>query len=119
MKVLRAEGSGQCFLSSPNSLIGDMVLKFTSSPWLYCDFLNLLAYMEGERTMRTWKYGAIAALGVVCLLVLSSPLFALSLPLPMGVTLEGKGTVVSVEPGSAAERAGIQGGDRINRINGR
>jgi C-terminal processing protease CtpA/Prc len=37
----------------------------------------------------------------------------------MGVSLEGKGTVVSIEPGSAAERAGIQVGDRINRINGR
>ena len=69
--------------------------------------------------MRTCKYGAIAALWVICLLVISSQLFAFSLPLPMGVTLEGKGTVVSVEPGSAAERAGIQVGDRINRINGR
>ena len=69
--------------------------------------------------MRTWKYGAITVLWVMSLLVLSSPLFALSLPLPMGVTLEGKGTVVSVETGSAAERAGIQVGDRINRINGR
>ena len=39
--------------------------------------------------------------------------------LPMGVVLEGKGTVVSVVPGSAAERAGIQPGDLINRINGR
>ena len=68
--------------------------------------------------MRT-SYGALAALGVIGLLILSSPLFAFSLPLPMGVTLEGKGTVVSVEPGSAAERAGIQVGDRINRINGR
>ena len=69
--------------------------------------------------MRTCKYGAIAALCVICLLVVSSQVFAFSLPLPMGVTLEGKGTVVSVEPGSAAERAGIQVGDRINRINGR
>jgi len=69
--------------------------------------------------MGTCKYGAIAALCVICLLVTSSQLFAFSLPLPMGVTLEGKGTVVSVEPGSTAERAGIQVGDRINRINGR
>ena len=71
------------------------------------------------RTMRTFKYGALAALCAICLLVISSQLFAFSLPLPMGVTLEGKGTVVSVEPGSAAERAGLQVGDRINRINGR
>lgn len=42
-----------------------------------------------------------------------------TLTLPMGVVLEGKGTVVSVEPGSPAERAGIQPGDLINRINGR
>jgi len=69
--------------------------------------------------MRTCKYGAIAALWVIGLLVISSQLFAFSLPLPMGVTLEGKGTVVSVEPGSAADRAGIQVGDLINRINGR
>jgi C-terminal processing protease CtpA/Prc len=69
--------------------------------------------------MRPSKYGALAALCVTCLLVISSELFAFSLPLSMGVTLEGKGTVVSVEPGSAAERAGIQVGDRINRINGR
>jgi len=69
--------------------------------------------------MRTSKYGAIAALCVICLLIISSQLFAFSLPLPMGVILEGKGTVVSVEPGSAAERAGIQVGDRINRVNGR
>jgi len=69
--------------------------------------------------MRTCKYGAIGALCVICLLVISSQLFAFFLRLPMGVTLEGKGTVVSVEPGSAADRAGIQAGDRINRINGR
>ena len=42
-----------------------------------------------------------------------------SLTLPMGVTLAGRGTVVSVEPGSMADRAGIQVGDLINRINGR
>ncbi|MBF0594543.1 MAG: PDZ domain-containing protein [Candidatus Omnitrophica bacterium] len=42
-----------------------------------------------------------------------------TLTLPMGVVLEGKGTVISVEPGSPAERAGIQPGDLINRINGR
>ena len=42
-----------------------------------------------------------------------------TLALPMGVVLEGKGTVISVEPGSPAERAGIQPGDLINRINGR
>jgi C-terminal processing protease CtpA/Prc len=69
--------------------------------------------------MRTCKYGAIAALWVIGLLVISSQLFAFSLSLPMGVILEGKGTVVSVEPGSPADRAGIQVGDRINRINGR
>jgi hypothetical protein len=40
------------------------------------------------------------------------------LTLSIGVTLEGRGDVVSVEPGSAAQRAGIQVGDRINRING-
>jgi C-terminal processing protease CtpA/Prc len=65
------------------------------------------------------SYGALVALGVIGLLTISSPLFAFSLSLPMGVTLEGKGSVVSVEPGSAADRAGIQVGDRINRINGR
>ena len=69
--------------------------------------------------MRTRKNKAMAALNVIFLLVLSTQLFAFSLPLPMGVTLEGKGTVVSVESGSAADRAGIQVGDRINRINGR
>jgi len=69
--------------------------------------------------MRTCKYGTIAALSVICILVISSQLFAFSIPLPMGVTLEGKGTVVSIVPGSAADRAGIQVGDRINRINGR
>ena len=69
--------------------------------------------------MRTFKYGAIAALCVICLLVVSSQVFAFSLPLPMGVTLEGKGTVVSIVPNSAADRAGIKVGDRINRINGR
>jgi S1-C subfamily serine protease len=69
--------------------------------------------------MRTCKYGATAALCVICLLVISSQLFAFSLPLPMGVTLEGKGTVVSIVPNSAADRAGIKVGDRINRINGR
>jgi len=42
-----------------------------------------------------------------------------TLTMSMGVVLEGKGTVVSVEPGSPAERAGIQPGDLINRINGR
>ena len=42
-----------------------------------------------------------------------------TLTLPMGVTLEGRGTVVAVEPGSPAERAGIQVGDLINRINGK
>jgi S1-C subfamily serine protease len=65
------------------------------------------------------SYGARAALVVIGLLIISSPLFAFSLSLPMGVTLEGKGTVVSVIPGSAADQAGIQVGDRINRINGR
>jgi S1-C subfamily serine protease len=64
------------------------------------------------------KHGLIALLSMICLLV-TSQLFAFSLPLPMGVTLEGKGTVVSVEPGSTAERAGIQVGDLINQINGR
>jgi C-terminal processing protease CtpA/Prc len=68
--------------------------------------------------MRT-SYGVLAALGVIGLLITSSPLFAFSLSLPMGVTLEGQGTVISVEPGSAADHAGIQVGDRINRINGR
>ncbi|MBI4763216.1 MAG: PDZ domain-containing protein [Deltaproteobacteria bacterium] len=68
--------------------------------------------------MRT-SSGALVALGMIGLLIIPFPLFAFSLPLPMGVTLEGKGTVVSVEPGSAADRAGIQLGDRINRINGR
>ncbi len=42
-----------------------------------------------------------------------------TIKLAMGVVLEGRGTVVSVEPGSAAERAGIQPGDLINRINGK
>ncbi|MBF0330815.1 MAG: hypothetical protein HQL17_02675 [Candidatus Omnitrophica bacterium] len=42
-----------------------------------------------------------------------------TITLAMGVVLEGKGTVVTVERGSAAERAGIQPGDLINRINGR
>lgn len=65
------------------------------------------------------KYGPITVLCAICILVAASQSFAFSLSLPMGVTLEGKGTVVSVEPGSAAERAGIQVGDRINRINGR
>jgi hypothetical protein len=65
------------------------------------------------------SYGARAALVVIGLLIISSPLFAFSLSLPMGVTLEGKGTVVSVIPASAADQAGIQVGDRINRINGR
>ena len=69
--------------------------------------------------MRIFRYGTIVALCVIGILVLSSQAVAFSLTLPMGVTLEGKGTVVSVEPGSAAERAGIQVGDRINRINGR
>lgn len=41
-----------------------------------------------------------------------------TLRLAMGVTLEGRGTVIAVEPGSSAERAGIQTGDLINRING-
>ena len=41
------------------------------------------------------------------------------LTLPMGVTLVGRGTVDSLVPGSPAERAGIQVGDIINRINGR
>lgn len=41
-----------------------------------------------------------------------------SLNLPIGVTLVGRGTVVSVVPGSSAARAGIQVGDVINRING-
>ena len=44
---------------------------------------------------------------------------AATLALSMGVTLGGKGTVLSVEPGSAAQLAGIQAGDVINRINGR
>ena len=69
--------------------------------------------------MKMCKYGVIVALNVIFILAVSSQLFAFSLPLPMGVTLEGKGTVVSVEPGSAADRAGIQVGDLINRINGR
>jgi len=42
-----------------------------------------------------------------------------SLKLAMGVTLVGKGKVVSVTPGSKAQRAGIQVGDVINRINGK
>ena len=42
-----------------------------------------------------------------------------ALALPMGVTLTGKGYVETVTPGSQAERAGIQVGDVINRINGR
>lgn len=41
-----------------------------------------------------------------------------SLTLPIGVTLAGRGEVISIEPGSAAQRAGLQIGDRINRING-
>lgn len=41
-----------------------------------------------------------------------------SLHLAMGVTLQGRGTVVAVEPGSPAAQAGIQIGDVINRING-
>jgi predicted metalloprotease with PDZ domain len=74
----------------------------------------------GNKTMKVSKYGFMAALDMIFLLVvITSPIFAFSLPLPMGVTLEGKGTVVSVEPGSAADRAGIQVGDLINRINGR
>jgi hypothetical protein len=42
-----------------------------------------------------------------------------TLTLPFGVSLAGKGTVVSVDPGSPADQAGIQAGDLINRINGR
>lgn len=42
-----------------------------------------------------------------------------SLTLPIGVTLEGRGTVVAVKPGSPAARAGIEIGDVINRINGK
>lgn len=42
-----------------------------------------------------------------------------SLTLPMGVTLVGKGYVDALVPGSPAERAGLQVGDIINRINGR
>jgi len=42
-----------------------------------------------------------------------------NITLPIGVTLGGKGTVLSVEPGSRAEAAGIQVGDIINRINGK
>jgi len=42
-----------------------------------------------------------------------------TLTLPMGVTLVGKGYVEAVAPGSQADRAGIQIGDVINRINGR
>lgn len=41
-----------------------------------------------------------------------------SLRLPIGVTLQGRGTVMAVDPGSPAQRAGIQIGDVINRING-
>ena len=42
-----------------------------------------------------------------------------TITLAMGVVLEGKGAVISVEPGSAADRAGILPGDLINRINGK
>lgn len=40
------------------------------------------------------------------------------LTLQIGVKLVGKGEVIEVMPGSPAERAGIQVGDIINRING-
>ena len=66
------------------------------------------------------RYRTVAGACILLALLLTpSQLFGLSLPLAIGVKLEGKGTVVAVEPGSAAERAGIQVGDRINRINGR
>ncbi|MBF0217659.1 MAG: PDZ domain-containing protein [Candidatus Omnitrophica bacterium] len=42
-----------------------------------------------------------------------------TITLPMGVTLEGKGSVTELVPGSSAERAGICVGDVINRVNGR
>ena len=42
-----------------------------------------------------------------------------TIKLAIGVTLGGKGTVLSVDPGSAAETAGLRVGDVINQINGR
>ena len=42
-----------------------------------------------------------------------------TLTLPIGVTLAGRGSVISLEPGSPAACAGIQAGDIINRINGK
>ena len=42
-----------------------------------------------------------------------------TIKLAIGVTLGGKGTVMSVDPGSPAQAAGLQVGDVINRINGR
>jgi len=42
-----------------------------------------------------------------------------TIKLAIGVTLGGKGTVLSVDPGSRAEAAGLRTGDVINQINGR
>jgi S1-C subfamily serine protease len=42
-----------------------------------------------------------------------------TIKLAIGVTLGGKGAVLSVDPGSRAEAAGLRTGDVINQINGR